>query len=123
MSRSHPLASRESLDAREVARQPFVSVAESDPVTADFWTLQDFRDGEPITVGAWITGFEDMFAAIRAGQAVAVIPKAVAGGLPWDDIVVRDVELPPATVALCRREGEDRPVVDAFAQAVRSVVG
>ena len=63
-----------------------------------------------------------MFAAVRAGLAVAAIPKSVAAGLPWDDLVIREVDgLPTATVALCRRAGDTRPVLDAFAQAVRSV--
>lgn len=43
---SHPLAARPSLDAREVARQPFVHVADVDPVTAGFWTLR--RDRRPV---------------------------------------------------------------------------
>jgi DNA-binding transcriptional LysR family regulator len=125
MAASHALASTDpsQLDVRTVARAPFVHLRGFDEVAADFWTLAEFRDDEPISVGAWITGFEDMFPAIRSGQAIAAIPSSVAAGLPWDDVVTRPVAgLPPATVALCRRAGDSRPVLGAFAAAVRSAL-
>lgn len=125
LATSHRLAAQEGpLDPREVAREPFVWVREIDPVAGAFWTLEAYRDGEPLRVGAHITGFEDMFAAVRAGQAVSAIPASVAGGLPWDDVVVRELEgLEPATVALCWRADDERPVVRAFVEAVRAAVG
>jgi len=125
LGESHPLAgvAEADLDLGAVARCPFVEVEGGDPVSNAFWNLAEFRDGEPLRVGAWITGFEDMFAAIRAGQAIAAVPESVASTLPFGDVVVRHVPgLPPATVALCRRAGDDRPMVEAFAQAVRSVL-
>jgi len=120
----HPLAARETLDPRELAREPFVWVADVDPVVGAFWTLDDHRPvGEPLRVGAHISGFEDMFAAVRAGQAVAAIPASVATGLPWPDLVVREVPgLAPATVALCRRPADRRPIIDAFAETVQTIL-
>ena len=121
MAATHPLASRPSLTPDELAAEPFVWVREIDPVTGAFWTLERYRAGNPLLVGAHITGFEDMFPALRAGQAVAAIPESVAVGLPWPDIVVREVVgLEPATVALCRRADDSRAIVEAFAAVVRA---
>jgi DNA-binding transcriptional LysR family regulator len=121
MAESHPLASREQLSPEELAKQPFVWVEDIDPVTGAFWTLEAYRAGRPLRIGARITGFEDMFPALRAGQAIAAIPESVARGLPFPDIVLRDVEgLAPATVALCRRADDHRPIVEAFAQVAHT---
>lgn len=121
MAATHPLASRESFTPEELAEQPFVWVRDIDPITGAFWTLDAYRAGRPLKIGAHITGFEDMFPALRAGQAVAAIPASVATGLPWPDIVVREVPgLAPATVALCRRADDTRPIVEAFAEVARA---
>jgi len=121
LSATHRLADAEVLDPYELAQEPYVWVRDSDPISGAFWTLDDYRRGHPRKVGAHITGFEDMFAAVRAGQAVSTIPASVASGLPWPDIVVLPVEgLAPATVALCRRADDHRPIVTAFAEVVRA---
>lgn len=121
MAATHPLASQASVTPEELVREPMVWVRDIDPVTGAFWTLESYRGGEPRRVGAHITGFEDMFPALRAGQAVAAIPESVATGLPWPDLVVREVVgLSPATVALCRRADDTRPIVEAFASVVRA---
>jgi len=121
LNAGHRLAALEELDPYELAQEPYVWVRDSDPVSGAFWTLDEYRRGVPRKVGAHITGFEDMFAAVRAGQAVSTIPASVASGLPWPDIVVRPVkDLPPATVALCRRADDTRPIVSAFAEVVRA---
>jgi DNA-binding transcriptional LysR family regulator len=121
LSAGHPLAALDVLDPYELAQEPYVWVRDVDPVSGAFWTLEDYRRGAQRKIGAHITGFEDMFAAVRAGQAVSTIPASVATGLPWPDIVVRPVaDLPPATVALCRRADDTRPIVSAFAEVVRT---
>ncbi len=123
LSASHRLASEDVLDPFELAQEPYVWVRDVDPVSGAFWTLEDYRRGQPRKVGAHITGFEDMFAAVRAGQAISTIPASVATGLPWPDIVIREVKnLPPATVALCRRADDTRPIVEAFAATVHATL-
>ena len=88
-----------------------------DPVARDFWTLTDHRAGEPARIGARVTGFEDLFAAVRAGRAVAACPSSVVGGLPFADLVARPVrDLEPAWVAVCRRADDENPSAEAFAQ-------
>jgi DNA-binding transcriptional LysR family regulator len=65
-----------------------------------------------------VTGFEDLFAAVRAGRAVAACPSSVVGDLPFADIVARPVrDLEPAWVAVCRRaDDETNSSAEAFVQ-------
>ena len=92
-----------------------------DPVAGAFWTLDELRGGPP-RVGATVTGFEDMFAAVRSGAAIAAVPASIASTLPFADVAARDVDgLPGATVAICRRAGTDDPLVEAFAACALEV--
>jgi DNA-binding transcriptional LysR family regulator len=115
LAADHPLAERAELEPRDLVDEPIVWVDDMDPVARDFWTLADYRAGEAPRIGARVTGFEDLFAAVRAGRAVAACPSSVVGGLPFADIVVRSVrDLAPAQVAVCRRGDDENPAADAF---------
>ena len=112
----HPLAVRDELDARDLVKEPVVWIDDMDPVARDFWVLADHRE-EPPQIGARITGFEDLFAAVRAGQAVAASPASVVGSLPFPDLVSRPVrDLAPAHVAVCRRADATNPSAELFAR-------
>jgi len=87
-----------------------------------FWTLAAERGGQPPRIGATITGFEDLFAAVRAGQAVAASPKSIAATLPWKDLVTKPVRgLAPAVAVLCWRSGDRNPIVRAFVDCARQL--
>ena len=121
LAADHPLASREPLEVADLLGEPMCWVQGVDPVAGAFWTLDELR-GRPPTIGAEVTGFEDMFAAVRAGGAVAAIPGSIAERLSFPDIVAREVAgLPPATVATCRRGGPQDPRVEIFAACAREV--
>jgi DNA-binding transcriptional LysR family regulator len=116
----HPLAKLDRVPADELAQQPFVWVDGLDPVARDFWTLADQRGGKAPKIGARVAGFEDLFAAVRAGQAVASSPASIAGALPWPDLTTRPVEgLPPAVVAICWRPSDANAMVDALVDCAR----
>jgi DNA-binding transcriptional LysR family regulator len=121
LAADHPLlASEGALSAEALAQEPFVWVDDMDPVARDFWTLAEQRGGRPPRIGARITGFEDLFAAVRAGQAVAACPASIAAGLPWKDLTTRPVQgLPPVQVALCWRAEDRNAVVNAFIDCAR----
>ncbi len=124
LAADHPLAVRDELVAEELAEQPFVWIEAMDPGARDYWTLAEHRGGRPARVGATISGFEDLFAAVRSGQAVSASPASVVRSLPWDDIVVVPVRgLAPATLAACTRAGEARPLVELFVRTAERVVG
>lgn len=118
----HRLAAAPRVEAEALAAEPFVWVEQMDPVARDFWTLAEAREGRPPTVGATITGFEDLFAAVRAGRAVAACPRSVTATLPWKDLVARPVRgLAPAIVAACWRANDANPLVRAFVACARRV--
>lgn len=122
LAADHPLARLDRVPASALAEEAFVWVEGMDPVARDFWTLADQRHGRPPRIGAHITGFEDLFAAVRAGQAVASSPASVAAALPWEDLVTRPVDdLPPAIVALCWRPAGSSSLVDALIDCARKV--
>ena len=122
LPRGHPLATRAELRAAELAAEPFGWVEGLDPVAQAFWTLAEHRGGRPQRVGARITGFDDYFAAVRAGQAVAATPRSIANTLPWPDIELRRVkDLAPAQLALCWRAGSTDPLVAAFVKTALTV--
>lgn len=111
----HALAGQEELEARDLVDEPVVWIDDMDPVARDFWTLADHRGDRPVRIGARITGFEDLFAAVRAGHAIAASPASVVGGLPYQDLVVRPVrDLAPARVAVCRRADSPNAAADLF---------
>ncbi len=117
----HPLASREELSATELAEQPFVWIEAMNPTTRDFWTLAAHRVGRPARIGATISGFEDLFAAVRSVRDVSASPASMVRSLPWDDITVRPVTgLGPATLAVCHRTGDITPLVEAFVRCAVS---
>lgn len=118
----HPMAHLPSVDARELALEPWVWVEDMDDTARAFWTLSAERNGKPARVGATITGFEDLFAAVRAGRAVAACPKSIATTVPWTDLVTRPVRgLAPAVVAVCCRADDRNPIVRAFVACAREV--
>jgi DNA-binding transcriptional LysR family regulator len=116
----HPLAREDEVHAADLADEPFVWVDEMDARVRDYWTLGDYRVGRPVKVGARITGFEDAWAAVRAGRAVAASPASMLAALPGADIVTRPIRgLGPAVLGVCRRAGDDRPLVRAFIDIAR----
>ena len=59
--------------------------------------------------------------AIRAGLVVDTVPAAIARGLPFGNVVTREVDgLRPTGVALCRSAKAANPLADAFATPVRA---
>lgn len=120
----HPLAAAKTVDAAALAAEPFVWVDNMDEIARGFWTLADVRQGRPPRVGARITGFEDLFAAVRAGRAVAACPGSVASALPWRDLVTRPIPgLAPAVVAACWRATDQSPFVKAFVACALRAAG
>jgi DNA-binding transcriptional LysR family regulator len=114
----HPLAAAEEVTAAELADQPFVWIDEMDARVRDYWTLADYRVGRPVKVGARISGFQDAWEAVRAGQAVAASPARMLTQLPGPDIVTRPIRgLAPAAVGVCSRTNDNRPLITAFVQS------
>ncbi len=119
----HPLATSDIVAAADLAAEPFAWIEDMDPVARDFWTLADVRDGKPARVGATISGFDDLFATVRSGRAVAASPASVVANLPWPDIVTRPVSgLAPATLAICWRAYRPNPLVNLLVDTAVEVL-
>jgi DNA-binding transcriptional LysR family regulator len=113
----HPLAAHTEVRAADLAAEPFGWIDDLDPVARDFWTLAEHRDGRPARIGARITGFDDYFAAVRSGQAVAASPASITRTLPWPDIALRPIrDAEPARLAVCRRAGDSNPLATIFSR-------
>ncbi|MGG5259881.1 LysR family transcriptional regulator [Phycicoccus avicenniae] len=120
----HPLARHDEVAASDLADEPFVWIDEMDARVRDYWTLADYRVGRPVRVGARISGFEDSWAAVRAGLAVAASPASTLATLPGADLVTRPVRgLTPAVLGVCRRTADDRALVHTFVDAAREAAG
>ena len=114
LAEHHPLAAADEVHAAELADEPFVWVDEMDARVRDYWTLAEYRVGRPVKVGARISGFEDAWEAVRAGLAVAASP-AIMLTRSGTGIVTRPIHgLGPATLGVCRRANDTRPLVTAF---------
>jgi DNA-binding transcriptional LysR family regulator len=115
LAADHPLAARPELTVEALLDEPFGWIDELDPVARDFWTLADHREGRPPRIGARITGFDDLFAAVRAGRVIAASPASVVTVLPFTDVVTRPVQgLAPASFAVCRCADQPNPVAERF---------
>ena len=77
--------------------------------------------GRPVKVGARISGFEDAWEAVRAGLAVAASPAMMLTRLSGTGIVTRPIRgLGPATLGVCRRANDTRPLVSAFMDTAKT---
>jgi DNA-binding transcriptional LysR family regulator len=115
LAEHHPLASADEINAADLADEPFVWIDEMDARVRDYWTLAEYRVGRPVKVGARISGFEDAWEAVRAGLAVAASPAMMLTRVSGTGIVTRPIRgLGPATLGVCRRENDTRPLVSAF---------
>ena len=117
LAEDHPLAAFDEVNAADLSDEPFVWIDEMDARVRDYWTLAEYRVGRPVKVGARISGFEDAWEAVRAGLAVAASPAMMLGGSSDIGIVTRPIRgLGPASLGVCRRSNDDRPLVIAFVE-------
>jgi DNA-binding transcriptional LysR family regulator len=111
---SHPLAGRPSVSFAEIAREPWIEIAESDPIWCAFWRLTALRD-EPLRIGAAGRSLEDLLEAARTGQAISVVAESVARAQPWPGLTyVKVDDIPPSDIAVAWHAGENPPAVSEF---------
>jgi DNA-binding transcriptional LysR family regulator len=113
----HPLAGREFVRPEDVINEPWIWVEGADPKARAFWSLEEFRAGQPLRTGTRVNSVEEALGAVAAGVAVtcqgesAIRP--VEAGFPQ----IRFVHLrgvPPAVVAVAWRTAHDPDLVRAF---------
>lgn len=121
---THPLASRPELDFADLADEPFLALPESAGPLRDHWLALDERAGRTARVGAEIAGTEETYEALVAGLGICLVAAGNAPLITLGGVVTRAVRgVSPSRYVLAWREGDDRPLVRAYAEACRSVAG
>jgi DNA-binding transcriptional LysR family regulator len=113
----HPLASRESVRPQDIVGEPWIWVEGADPKARAWWSLQEFREGEPLRAGTPINSMEEAFGAVAAGLAITCqaesAVRAVGAGFPRLAFVqLRGA--PPAQVAVAWPTAHETELARAF---------
>ncbi|MGN6188235.1 MAG: LysR family transcriptional regulator [Conexibacter sp.] len=121
---SHPLAGRESVRPEDVVGEPWIWVEGADPKARAFWSLQEFREGEPLRSGTPINSTEEAFGAVAAGLAITCqgesAVRAVGAGFPQLAFIpLRGA--PPAHVAVAWRTAHETELARAFVRVALEV--
>lgn len=113
----HPLAGRELVRPEDLVGEPWIWVEGGDPRARAFWSLAEFRGGEPLQTGTRVNSFEEAFGAVAAGVAITCqaesAVRSVGAGFPE----LRFVPLrgaPPAHVAVAWRTAHETSLARAF---------
>ena len=117
LSADHPLASRESVRPDDVVREPWIWVEGGDPKARAFWSLEEFRGGEPLRTGTRVNSFEEAFGAVAAGVAITCQAESAVRALGAGFPALRFVPLrgaPPAHVAVAWRTARETSLARAF---------
>ncbi|MFF0740774.1 LysR family transcriptional regulator [Streptomyces sp. NPDC004111] len=120
----HRLAGRPSVRFAEFADEPFLALPASAGPLRDYWLATDARDGSPPKVGAEVSGPDETYEALVAGEGVVLVASGNAPLLLRGDVVTVPVlDIGPSHFALAWRRNDDRPLVAAYVRAAHSARG
>jgi DNA-binding transcriptional LysR family regulator len=115
----HPLASEPTVRFAQLRDEPWIRV-DSDPVWWDFWRVADQRT-QPSPVGPICSSVEDLLEAARSGRGTGLVPESIAIAQRWPELTfVRVVDVPPSSVVVGWRLGDERPLVGCFVACAAS---
>lgn len=120
---THPLAGRERLRASDLAEERWVSVHEGFPLAGVLDHLAAHL-GQPLRVAHRINEFSVTAEVVRAGAAIAVMPRTTATPLAVDGLVLRplaDLDLVRHVDALARPDALAYSAVRRALTALRAV--
>ncbi|GCB46211.1 LysR family transcriptional regulator [Streptomyces sp. NL15-2K] len=122
---THPLAARAEIDFADLLDEPFLALPESTGPLRDYWLALDARDGRPARIGAEIASTEETYEALVAGLGICLVATGNVPLLTLGGVITRPVHgvSPSRYVLAWRREDGRRPLVRAYAEACRGVVG
>jgi DNA-binding transcriptional LysR family regulator len=117
----HPLAARERIDIGDLLDEPFLALPASSGPLREFWLATDAREGHPIRIGAEISSTEETVEALTAELGVCLLAAGNASLVTRDGVVARPVAgVEHARLVFAWRRGDDRPLLRALREAVRS---
>ncbi|WP_375389941.1 LysR family transcriptional regulator [uncultured Amnibacterium sp.] len=120
--RGHPLAGRTEVGIAETDDEVFVAPASGDAAALDWWLVDPRPSGRRPRRGPSADDIEGILELVAAEVGVNIAAASVAAHYPRPGLAfvpIRDV--PPASILLCRRAADDRPVVAAFERAAFEV--
>nr|WP_261553586.1 LysR family transcriptional regulator [Frankia tisae] len=124
MPRTHRLASRETVDFADLLDEPFLALPRSAGRLRDYWLALDARGGRPPVIGAEIAGADETYEALVGGYGVCLLATGNAPLVTRGDVVTRPVVgISPSQLAVAWHADDRRPLVQAYARAVRLAVG
>jgi DNA-binding transcriptional LysR family regulator len=113
----HRLAGKESVTLADIADEPIPKMP--DPAWNAYWRIDPRPDGSPAPDGPLVAAIEDKNELIAAGEAVAIIPGSLAGGIRPDLTTVPLHGVDPSHVVLATRAGDRGRLVAAFGKLAR----
>ncbi|TDD12204.1 LysR family transcriptional regulator [Nonomuraea deserti] len=121
MPADHRLAGLAEVPFPALRDEPFIALPAVAGPLRDFWLGLDARDDEPV-VGVTANTPEEVFEAVTSGLGVVLVAEGNAELYSRPGLAYRPVTgLPPGELAIAWREGDRRPQVVAFIDALRQV--
>lgn len=112
---SHRLAQREAVAVAELLDEPMIGSTMTDEVSGAFWSLADYRDGQPPTFVGRADTIETELQLIAAGQGISITCAGSARYHPRRGVTfVPIADVSPSEVAVARRAGDANPLVQNF---------
>ena len=98
---AHRLANAKSVAFAELVDEPWID-AQTDPAWCSFWSCDELRD-RPVTRGPACHSYDELFEAVRAELAVALVPESLVATHQWPGLSFAHVtDIPPTHVAIAR---------------------
>lgn len=114
---SHRLAARNELRCRDLAGEPIPQWPSMTPAEHAYWSGRDRSDpdAEPVPPGPPVSDPSQLIEVVALGQAVALIPQALAESNPRPEIVYRPVvDASPYSIAIAWSEGSRSQQIAQF---------
>lgn len=117
----HPLAALAEIPFAALREEPFIALPAAAGPLRDHWLARDARDTDPV-IGVTAGSPEEVFEAVTGGLGVALVAEGNATLYKRPGLVYRPVaDLPPSRLAIAWRDGDTRPPVTAFVDALRHI--
>jgi DNA-binding transcriptional LysR family regulator len=118
----HRLARRSRLSILDLNDDPIMWTRRAPRFWVDWWAVNPRPDGSEPIWGPENENVEEMLEQVAEGAAICIVPSSLAThyarpDLAWTPIV--DIE--PLRIAVCRRRGDDSPLVSSFVEVVREL--
>jgi DNA-binding transcriptional LysR family regulator len=119
LRKGHPLARRPAVAFEEIADEPWIEIAGSDPVWCAFWRVGERRTA-PVRFAARGRTLDDLLEAARAGRAAGLVPASVAHAHNWPELAFVEVtDVPPSEIAVAWRQDHRSALVEKFIAVAR----